>query len=111
MALPFIKRLFTSNLDLLLGVGEGELDAIGVPGLEGGLLREDLEATTPLLAGIEPNDLTLEASDERGGAEAGLEERGAWGSAMDPKDNPAAEPKINKEQRKKTTDVTHPASE
>src|SRR6266481_8808416 len=48
MVMTFMKRLFTSNLDLLLSVGEGELDAIGVPGLEGGLLREDLEVTTPI---------------------------------------------------------------
>lgn len=72
-----------------LGVGEGDAEAAGVAGLEGALLTDGL-ALTPFVAGIEPNDFTLVASEERGGAEAGLDESGACGSAIDPNDNPAA---------------------
>lgn len=86
---PFIKRLFTSNFCLELGVGEGDAEAAGASSLVGGLLTEDL-GLTPLVAGMEPNVLTLAASEERRGAEAGLEERGACGSAIDPNDKPAA---------------------
>lgn len=64
---------------------------------------------TPLVAGMEPNDLTLAASEERGGAEAGLEERGACGSAIDPNDNPAAKGKFETRIKKKKK-LHYPAS-
>jgi hypothetical protein len=98
---PLIKRLFTSSFGLELGVGEGDAEVAGVSGLERGLFTEDL-GVTPLVAGMEPNDLTLAASEERGGADAGLEERGACGSAIDPNDNPAAiEASLRQDAKKK----------
>lgn len=96
---PFIKRLFTSNFCLELGIGEGDAEVARVSGLEECLLTEDL-GVTPLVAGIEPNDFTLAASDEGGGTEAGLGEGGACGSAIDPNDNPAAKDSLRKLQQK-----------
>jgi len=90
LAAPFIKKLFTSTFGLLPVTGE-EAET-GVPGLEGDLLRVGLEGM-PFVAGIEPKDLTLDASDDTGGTEAGLDDSGADGSAIDPNDNPAAENK------------------
>jgi hypothetical protein len=86
---PFINRLFTSSFGLVPEAGEGEDGIVGVLDLEGDLIKAGLTGT-PLLAGIVPNDLTLDASEDIEGTATGLDESGAGGSAIDPKDSPAA---------------------
>lgn len=81
-----MKRLFTSSLGLLPEAGDGE---DGVSGLAGDLESVGLEEV-PLLVGIVPNDLTVDASEDTEGTATGLDERGAEGSAIDPNDNPVA---------------------
>ena len=90
-AAPFIKKLFTSTLGLVPGAGEGEDDGVaGALDLEADLLRVDLDEMPFAAAGMVPKDLTLDASEDTAGTEAGLEEMGADGSAIDPNDKPVA---------------------